>query len=136
MPGRPRKMAERAMDLEGQALSFWDDVVNTCPEQYLVRPDPDDSLCKSWNDAVEAAEGAMFAVQDLADRLRKRAHIDDPGPVAEASIREPGASICLNCMAAHRRAYAGIEPAAPVDGCLQDEGQTTPAAGGEAQGGP
>lgn len=80
MAGRPRKSAELVTNLEERALGLAADMFRAQPAMYRERPDSTDPIAAAWAAGVEAAMQASLALEHLADLLRSRADIAEPGP--------------------------------------------------------
>ena len=80
MAGRPRKMASKAAEFEGQAIQLSAEVFLTIPQQYRNKPNSKDPICQAWNLCMETTMSASVACEQLGDLLRAKAGITEPGP--------------------------------------------------------
>ena len=90
MPGRPKTMAKKVSELEERADTLADDVCMAWPAMYAQNPRSEDRICRAWRDAVDTTYSAAEALGNLADRLRAKAGIREPGPSACCSEEGEG----------------------------------------------
>ena len=83
MPGRPRKMAEKATELEAHAFCLAAHIFLTAPRKYLDEPDRrDDPVWQGWKACINLSMALHIALLEQANRLREKAGLepipDDP----------------------------------------------------------
>ena len=83
MAGRPQKMAKRVTELEVQAREHWEQVLDTCPSQY-VGLQSNDPVCNAWNAAVGVTYDAMLELENLRGLLLEKAGLATPASPTSA----------------------------------------------------
>jgi hypothetical protein len=86
MPGRPKMTAKKIEEIEVRMFGVNADLFCDAPKRIIENPDevPEDDIGKAWCVALHWTTGASTALTMLADKLRARAGIPGPGPVARA----------------------------------------------------
>ncbi|MDY7107965.1 MAG: hypothetical protein SYC29_04945 [Planctomycetota bacterium] len=93
MAGRPKKMAERATELDTMASALAVEVFAAAPEQYRgADSDPRDAIGALWKRCVSDAIRLSLQMEVLADLLRKKAGlatVPEPDEEEEETEGEP-----------------------------------------------